>query len=247
MRGSFTRRRPLSRQEYVRTIQPKVAQSYKEIYRIAVPYAFGWLRHPRSVHPACRADLKADINNAKDVAADLFTKWMSGDRQDWNGDQSTLRDAVGSGINSILSGRFKRHDNVNLSYIEDIQLDRLFDENQFEEDLLSPVNWDRNQKRKLELIEQLFPRVGFETEVLILSTMIVAGIYNANDVAKYLGLAKRELNDALKKIANYTKTEQFAVLLHAVFSDQDTGRLQENIQKLAEEVVEVRCRSEVQN
>src|SRR5690349_10533049 len=134
MKDRFIRRKPTPKQEYIRTIQPKVAQAYKEIYRIAVPYAFGWLRHPKSVHPACRTDLKADINNAKDVAADLFSKWMSGDRQDWNGDPQTLKEAVGSAINSILSGRFKRFDNQNLSYIEDIKFGRLFEEKESVED-----------------------------------------------------------------------------------------------------------------
>lgn len=238
----------LPRQEYINTIQPKVAQNYKDIYRIAVPYALAWLRHPKSVHPACRPDLKADINNAKDVAADLFEKWMSGDRQDWNGDLDTLKDAVGSAINSILSGRFKRHDNVHVSYVDDARLDRLFDECRgFEDASADGTNWDHNQKTRLEQIEQLFPTSGYETEVLILSTMIVAGIYNSNDVAKYLGLARRELNEALRRIADYTKSEQFAVRLHETFSDQDTERMQEEIQRLADEVVEIRCKPIVPN
>ncbi len=243
MKGS-NRRYTQTKSQYAQTIRPIVAANYKTIYRLAVPYALNWLHQPRSFHPACREDLKAEVNNAKDVATDLFAKWISGDRQDWDGNPENLKMAVGSAINSILSGRFKRYDNVHLTRIEDNQLEWLYSDPADQDDTLSFVDTE-DQKRKLKVIEQLFPPVGYAIEILILSTMIGAGIYNSNDVASYLGLTRPELKQALTRIAEHTRTEDFAIRLQKALADFDEIQpLQSQIQTFAEEIVRLRCKPE---
>src|SRR5437868_6887395 len=103
--------RVMSSEEYAQTIAPKVALHYEEILRFGASYAEAQLRRPSSRQKPRPSDLLPGNDNAPDLAMEAFTKLLSGERQDWDGNPETLRKAVENCINSILSGRLKRSEN----------------------------------------------------------------------------------------------------------------------------------------
>jgi hypothetical protein len=184
------------------------------------------------------------LDNAKEIAAEAFKKLLSGERRDWDGDPEMLHQAVGSCINSILSGRLKRDDNVYTTYIDDYvddgKLDWLCRNAQREDPFLEPAEEYANRHSKVRIIERLLPAAGYEAEAAILRCMIIHRAFNVSAIARLTGMTKECISDALMRFAEYTQTDEFAVRLTEVFGDSLARPVPREIQNLAKDVVRVR-------
>jgi hypothetical protein len=242
--SSRKRRKPhsISEEVYAKTIRPAVVTYYKEIIRFAAEYAAACLRRPRSKHRAQLADLVPDSanENAKEIAAEVFKKLLSGERQDWDGDPKTLRRSVGSCINSILSDRLKRDDNVYTTYIDDANLDWLYSSSEREDSELQPAEESANRYSKAKIIQRLFPDKGYELEVEVLRRMIIHRAFNVEVIADLTDMSRQSVSDALVRLAAYMHTSEFAIRLTNTVGESVAPHVVQEIRNLAAEVVRVR-------
>jgi hypothetical protein len=238
------RRKPQSipLEEYARTIAPKVALHYKEIFRFGVHYAVARLRRPKSKHSPHLSDLVP--NNAKanayDLAAEAFKKLLSGERQDWDGNPQNLQAAVGSCINSMLSGRLKRDDNVCTTYLEDIELDWLYSTKERIDPYLEPAEEYADRHSKAKVIRRLLPANGYGDEGEILTAMIIHRAFDVDKISDLTGMDRKQIATAFMRLAEFVQTEQFAIQLTKVLGDSVARPIPHEIQSLAAEIIQVR-------
>jgi hypothetical protein len=234
------RSRSTDTKKYAKTIAPKVALHYKEIIRFGTLYAAARLRQPLSQHKAQLSDLLPGPENAADIAAEAFKKLLSGERKDWDGNPDKLHQAIGSCINSLLSGRLKRHDNILTTSIDDAKLDWLYGDNYREDPYLEPAEEYANRHCKAKIIRRLLPAAGYEVEAEILSSMIIHRAFNVDVIADLTGMNEKQISDAFVRLAEYVQTDEFAIRLTEVFGEAVTKPAPQEIQDLASEIVRVR-------
>jgi antitoxin Xre/MbcA/ParS-like protein len=208
-------------EEYARTIGPKVALYYKEILRFGTSYAHVQLRRPLSKRSAQPSELAPESasENAEDIAAEAFKKLFSGERQDWDGNPATLHGAVGSCINSMLSGRLKRGDDIYTSYVDDEKLDSVYSDSARDDPDLEPAEEHANRHSKARIIRRLLPPQGYEDEAAILGSMILYRAFNADVIAELLGMSRARISDAFARLSAYVQTDEFAERLSEVFGE----------------------------
>lgn len=227
--------RLVSVEEYARTVAPKVALHYKEIFQFGLLYARALLRRPSSKQRPRPTDLlpaNAD-ETAQDIAAEAFKKLLSGERQDWDGNPETLRQAVGKCIKTILSARLKRDDNLYTTYIQDAQLDWFYGEAQRDDPYLEPLEEHANRHAKARVIRHLLPTEGYREEAEVLRSMIVNRAVNIDVIAELTGMSAEQVSRAFVRLAAYMQTDEFAGRLSEVFVEFTPIPVSQEIQQLA--------------
>jgi hypothetical protein len=209
--------------DYARTIKPKVAQHYQEIIRFGAVYAAAWLRRPRSKHQAHLSDLLPTADNAKEIAAEAFKKLLSGERRDWDGEPETLHQAIGSCINSILSSRLSRNDNLSTAPIDATKVDWFYGDADREDPYLEPAEEIANRHSKVKIIRRLLPADNYDVEAQILSAMILHRAFNVDVIAALTGMSERHISDAFVRLAAYVQTDEFAERSNNVFGASFTS------------------------
>jgi hypothetical protein len=222
---------------YAKTIRPLVALLHQEILEFGEWYAKRQLRRPRSRQVANLSDLVPGNDNARDLAVDAFTKLLSGERQDWDGNPETLRQAVGSCINSMLSGRLKRHDNVLTTPIDDLQLDWLYADIRREDPDLEPAEEHANRFCKVKIVRRLLLDKGYHVEAEILSAMIMYRAFHAEMIAERTGLNMKQVSGAFARLASYVQTDEFAIELGKVSGEIVESSALAEIKEQMEDIV----------
>ena len=228
------RRKPRSRPAYAETIAPKVALLYKEIIEIGTHHAENQLRRNR--YAANLSDLLPGNDNAADLAADAFLKLLSGERQDWDGNPETLRLAVGSCINSIISGRLKRHDNLFTTPIDDEQLDWKYGDTKRQGRYLEPAEELVNRFCEMKIIRRMMLDKGYDVEAKLLGAMIEHRVYHAELIAKLTGLSMKQVSDAFERLARYVDTDEFAIDLGEASGEIIDSSMLAEIRKRMEDI-----------
>ena len=225
--------RKVSNEEYARTIAPKVALHYKEISRFGVAYANALLRRPSTEQRMRRSDLLPGSGAAQDLAAEAFVKLLSGERQDWDGNVETLQEAVKSCINSLVSGRLKRTENLDTTDLDDARIDWFYAAKRGADPYLEPLEEYADRHNKAKIVRRLLPAEEYGVEAELLQLLILDRVFNVDALAELTGMTNKRISEAFARLAGYVQTDEFFVRLSEVLAESTPTTVLSEVQQLA--------------